>query len=159
MPNAARRWGGPRRRAWQPPAPPPSTVPPPTAPPPHIRFHSGGMASINSTVRDISGYAERRGPIDAQIKAARAQRDAEGRRRAAELTRSSIPPPSFDVLLLADTGDNLNAIASLLPYYDIDPPTVRVIGPALWGSPHARAEPALSTACYASPAPAALPTS
>jgi hypothetical protein len=116
------------------------------------------MASINSTVRDISGYAERRGPIDAQIKAARAQRDAEGRRRAAELTRSSIPPPSFDVLLLADTGDSLNAIASLLPYYDIDPPTVRVIGPALWGSAQARGDAALSGAWYAAPDPAARAT-
>jgi branched-chain amino acid transport system substrate-binding protein len=124
-------------------------------PPPDIRFHGGSMGSINSTVREISGYAGRRGPIDAQIKAARAQRDAEGRRRAAELTRSSIGPAPFDMLLLADTGDNLNAIASLLPYYDIDPPQVRVIGPALWGSPQARGDAALSGAWYAAPDPAA----
>ena len=128
------------------------------APPPTIRFHSGAMASMNATVRDLSGYAGRRGPIDAQIKAARAQRDADGRRRAEELTRTPVPPPSFNVLLLADSGDKLTALTSVLPYYDIDPANVRIIGPALWGSAQGRGDAALSGAWYAAPDPAARAT-
>ncbi|MCW3477938.1 penicillin-binding protein activator, partial [Limobrevibacterium gyesilva] len=122
-------------------------------PTPDIRTYSPGMASINAAVRDISGYASRRGPLDAQIRAARNRHDAEGRKQAAELSRQPIPPPPFDALLLADTGESLSAITSLLPYYDLDPPAVRVLGPALWAAPAARGGSSLSGAFYAAPDP------
>ena len=41
-------------------------------PPPDIRFHAPGMASINAVTRDLSGYATRRAPIDAQDQGRRA---------------------------------------------------------------------------------------
>jgi hypothetical protein len=124
-------------------------------PAPNIRTYSGGIGSIAPVVRDISDYANRRGPLDAQIKTARARHDAEGRRRAAELIRQPIPPPPFDALLLADSGDRLTAVTSLLPYYDLDEPAVRVLGPALWASPTARGDARLRGAYYAAPDPAA----
>ena len=102
---------------------------------PDIRFHSSGMASINATARDLSGYASRRGPIDAQIRAARALGTPEGRREAQSLARSVIPPPSFNALLLADTGEALAEVAAVLPYYDIDRSAVPMMGPALWAAP------------------------
>ncbi len=122
---------------------------------PDIHTVEGSMQAANVAVRDVSGYAARRGPIDAQIKAARAARTAEGRKEAAELSRKAIPPPPFDSLLLAATGDQLGQIASLLPYYDIDQPAVRVLGPALWANPAARGGAELTGAWYAAPDPAA----
>lgn len=116
---------------------------------------NGGMQAANVAVRALSGYASRRGPLDAQIKAARASHDANGRKEVAELTRRAIPPAPFDSLLLAATGDQLSQIASLLPYYDIDRPAVRVLGPALWANPTARGGADLSGAWYAAPDPAA----
>jgi branched-chain amino acid transport system substrate-binding protein len=124
-------------------------------PTPDIRTYAPGMSSINAVVRDISGYSERRGPLDAQIRAARNQHDAEGRKRAIELSRQPIAPPSFDGLLLADTGDALSTLTAMLPYYDLDPPTVRVLGPALWAAPGARGGAGLNGAWYAAPDPAA----
>jgi hypothetical protein len=123
-------------------------------PNPDIRFHNGSVAAINKTMRDISGYASRRGPLDAQIRTARAKRDAEGRRLAAELVKTPIPPAPIDVLVLADTGETLATLASLLPYYDLDPPAVQVIGPALWAAPQARGDARLPGAWYAAPDPA-----
>jgi hypothetical protein len=122
---------------------------------PEIRFHAGTTASINTTMREAANYAARRGPVDAQIRAARAARTAEGRRRAEELGRTPIPPAPMDALLLADTGERLGTIASLLPYYDLDPPAVRVLGPALWGAAAVRADADLSGAWFAAPDPAA----
>jgi ABC-type branched-subunit amino acid transport system substrate-binding protein len=122
-------------------------------PAPDIRTYSGGMSAANSVMRDISGYASRRGPIDAQIKAARERHDAEGRKQAAELARSAIPPAPFDALLLADTGDKLVQLTSLLPYYDLD--SVRVLGPALWAEPAARGGARIGGAWFAAPDPAA----
>lgn len=123
-------------------------------PEPFVVFHTGSTASINASVREVSGYASRRGPVDAQIRAARALGTAEGRRHAFELARTPIPPPSFDALLLSDSGDNLSTLASLLPYYDLDPPAIRVLGPAIWASANARRDASLLGAWYAAPDPA-----
>jgi hypothetical protein len=118
--------------------------------PPVIKMHPPGMAGITATTRDLSDYADRRGPIDAKVKAARALGTPEGRREAQELVKTPIPPPSFDTLLLADTGDELQEIASVLPYYDIDRSAVQIIGPALWADP-ASGSRAVKGAWYAAP--------
>ena len=120
-----------------------------------IRTADAGMQADNVAVRDLSGYASRRGPLDSQIRAARAKQTPEGRKEAAELVKKPIPPPPFDALLLAATGDELSQIASLLPYYDIDQPAVRVLGPALWANPAALGGAKLYGAWYAAPDPAA----
>jgi hypothetical protein len=105
-------------------------------------------------MRDISDYANRRGPLDAQIKAARALHTAEGRKKAAELVRQAIPPAPMDALLLADFGDMLHTLASLLPYYDLDPPGVRILGPAQWAAPDVVGEAPLTGAWFAAADPA-----
>jgi hypothetical protein len=119
-------------------------------PPPTIRMHPPGMAAITTSVRDLSDYANRRGPIDAKVKAARALGTPDGRRTAQELVKTPIPPPSFNVLLLADTGDNLQEIAAVLPYYDVDHSMVQIIGPALWADPASGSD-AVRGAWYAAP--------
>ena len=48
------------------------------AAPPNVRFYASGMPAINAAARDVSGYASRRGPIDAQMRAARALGHARG---------------------------------------------------------------------------------
>ncbi len=123
-------------------------------PAPDIRMHDGSNAGIQATLRALSDYADRRGPIDAKIREARDKHTAEGRKEAAELARTPIPPPPFDALLLADTGEKLAWAASFLSYYDIDPPDVRVLGPALWANPAARGGADLGGAWYAAPDPA-----
>ncbi len=123
-------------------------------PPPTIRLHAPGMASITSSIKDLSGYATRRGPIDAQIRAARDLGTPEGRRQAQDLAKTPIPPPSFNALLLADTRDDLAEIAAVLPYYDVDRSAVQIMGPALWASP-ASGSAAVQGAWYAAPDPAA----
>jgi hypothetical protein len=123
-------------------------------PPPDIRQYEPTMASINQTARDLSDFANRRGPIDAQIRAARAEGTPEGRRRAQELARQPIPPPPFDALLLGDVGEQLAEIAAVLPYYDIDASLVHILGPALWATAGSRGG-QIFGAWYAAPDPAA----
>jgi branched-chain amino acid transport system substrate-binding protein len=102
--------------------------------PPDIQMHGSSMGSVNQAARAVSDYANRRGPIDAQIRAARAENTPEGRARAQQLAREAIPPPPFDALLLGDTGSGLAEVAAVLPYYDVDASVVRFLGPALWAS-------------------------
>ncbi len=119
-----------------------------------VRYYGSGMNAINVATRDVSGYASRRGPIDAQIRAARALETPEGRKQAQELAKSSIPPPPFDTLLLADSGTPLAEIASLLPYYDVYASAVRILGPAQWGLPGSGGE-QFPGAWFAAPDPSA----
>lgn len=123
-------------------------------PPPDIRFHGHGMAAISSAARDLSAYEQRWGPVQQQIKEAKARHTPEGRREAERLTRTQIPPPPFDALLLGDTGDQLAELASVLPYYFIAPPAVQVMGPALWAAPSSLSS-QVRGAWFAAPDPAA----
>ncbi|MGH7106074.1 MAG: penicillin-binding protein activator, partial [Acetobacteraceae bacterium] len=124
-------------------------------PPPTIQTYSPGMASLNQAVRSLADYANRRGPIEARIRAARALETPAGRAEMRQLNQLPIPPPPFDALLLAATGTTLEEIGSLLPYYDITPNQVRVIGPILWQDPTVRRGTQLSGAWYPAPDPAA----
>lgn len=119
-------------------------------PAPAVYMHTTGMAAITAAVRELADYSNRRGPIDARIRALKANPTPEARREILELQRRPIPPPPFDVLLLADTGEALQEIAAMLPYYDIDRSSVQVIGPALWADRSSGAA-ALPGAWYAAP--------
>jgi branched-chain amino acid transport system substrate-binding protein len=124
-------------------------------PSPNVRFYGRGMPAINAAARDVSEYATRRGPIDAQIREARALGTPEGRRQAQDLAKTGIAPPSFSALLLADTGGEvLSEIAAVLPYYDVDRSAVKIMGPALWASPSSGSG-QFPGAWYAAPDPAA----
>ncbi len=124
-------------------------------PAPNLVTYSGsGMAAVSAGVRDVSGYAGRRGVLDAEIRSARAKLSAEGRHEAAEIAKRAVPPPNFDALLLADTGDALAEIASLLAYYDLDRGSVQIFGPALWANPASQSG-QLPGALFAQPEPAA----
>ncbi len=120
----------------------------------NVHYYGAGMSAITAAARDVSGYASRRGPLDAQIRAARALETPEGRKQAQDLSRQSVPPPPFDALLLADSGTPLAEIASLLPYYDVYAGAVRILGPAQWGLPGSGAG-AFPGAWYAAPDPTA----
>ncbi len=125
------------------------------APAPDIRFHGDGNAAIAQAMRDVSDYANRRGPIDAKIKADKELHTAQGRGDAADQQRRTVPPPPFDALLLADTGEKLAWLSTFLTYYDIDSSSVRLMGPALWAQPSTRAGASVGGAWYAAPDPAA----
>lgn len=125
------------------------------AAPPAIRRYGASMTAMNGAVRDLSGFTDRRAPVEADLKAARAQRDADGHRTNPDATPRDVPPAPFDTLLLAATGDPLAQITALLPYYDINQPAVRVLGPVLWAAPAARGGADLVGAWYAAPDPAA----
>ena len=122
---------------------------------PNVRYYSPGMPAINAATRDVSDYADRRGPIDAKMRAARLLGTPEGRHEAQELAKSGVPPAPFSALLLADTSsESLAEIASLLPYYDVDRSSVQILGPALWASSSSGSG-QFPGAWYAAPDPAA----
>ena len=119
-------------------------------------YAPGSFSSMNDALRSLSDYAGRRGPIDAQIKQLRSSHTVAGRQEAARLARSPIPPAPFGALLVAETGSGLGELASLMPYYDVNPGPVLVLGPGLWAvDPGAVSAAGFNGALFAAPDPAA----
>ncbi|WP_284944859.1 penicillin-binding protein activator [Acidisoma cladoniae] len=119
-------------------------------------YSAGSFSSMNGALRSLSDYASRRGPIDAQIKQLRTAHTAAGRQQAARLERQGVPPAPFTALLVAESAAGLGELSSLLPYYDVNPGPVLILGPGLWaGNPGAIAAAGFSGALYAAPDPAA----
>jgi branched-chain amino acid transport system substrate-binding protein len=121
-------------------------------PDPRVVRPANGFGPISDALKDVSGYATRRGAIEADQRTARASRDQDTRRQAAEIGRRPVPPPPVDALLLGVTGDLLGQVVPLLAGYDIGPDQVRVLGPATWAREAAR-QPGLAGAWYAAPDP------
>jgi len=61
----------------------------------------------------------------------------------------------FDALLLVAGGEVLISIAALLPFYDIDPKKIRMLGTGQWDVLGLGAEPALIDGWFAAPSPIA----
>ena len=60
----------------------------------------------------------------------------------------------YQALVLGEAGQRLRAIASLLPFYDIDPAQVHLIGTPAWEDQSLAGEPGLVGAWFAAPDPA-----
>ncbi len=117
------------------------------------RYPNGRAAELDGALRDVSDYANRRGPADVADPNAPAAADPLAD-APPPLPPPPIPPPPFDALLLAENGPALRAIAARLPAYDVRPPDVQVIGPATWARDASNLA-GLSGAWYAAPDPAA----
>ncbi|SVC84795.1 uncharacterized protein METZ01_LOCUS337649, partial [marine metagenome] len=59
---------------------------------------------------------------------------------------------ALECLLIASGGDQLRAIATRLPYYDVNMASLQLLGTALWQSDRIGKEPALRGGWFASPA-------
>lgn len=123
-------------------------------PPPTVDFHEPGMASIQSSARILADFIDRRGPIEAKIRRDREIGTPEALNDARLLGSRPIPPPPFNVLLLADTGVALGEVQSMLAYYDVNASQVQIIGPASWANPVSGSL-QVPGAWYAAPDPAA----
>ena len=123
-------------------------------PEPRVVRTGGSFASLNDALKDASGFASRRGQVEAEQRAARARNDADGRRDAEEIGRRTPAPPPMDALFLGVQGEPLGQAVPMLAFYDVAPNQVRVLGPATWARDAAR-QPGLAGALYAAPDPAA----
>lgn len=121
-----------------------------------VTYAAGSFGAMNTSLRSLSQYSSRRGPIDARIKALRGSHTVAARQEAAKLARQPIPPAPFNALMVAETGSGLGELASLMPYYDVNPGPVLILGPGLWAAdPAAVAHAGFKGALYAAPDPAA----
>ena len=119
----------------------------------HVEFYDPQAVDFTDPVKRIANYAPRRARL-AQQKAELEARGDEVARRALQRIEGLVTAAGglpYDALLIADGGKRLQAIAALLPYYDVDPASVRMLGTGQWDEPGQGAEPALVGGWFAAP--------
>jgi branched-chain amino acid transport system substrate-binding protein len=106
-------------------------------------------------VRRLASFDERRAALArtrAQLQAAGDEASRQALQRLAG--RDTAGDLAFDAVMLPDGDGQLKAVASLLPYFDIDPGKVHFLGTGLWDDPGLGTEPALVGGWFAAPPPA-----
>ena len=117
-----------------------------------VEYYPADAAEIELQVRRLARYDERQAALRAHRLALEAR--ADGDPEAAVERPRAIGRLDYDAVILPEGGPSLRSIASLLPYYDVDPNAVRFIGTYLWYEPGLGREPALVGGWYAGPPPA-----
>ena len=121
-----------------------------------VRTYASDGSDAADVVRDLAEYDRRARALKDERATLVRKNDAAARRRLRRLeTLDTLGELPFDALLLADGGARLQQVAPLLPYYDIDPAKIRVLGTGLWEDPATLGEPALEGGWFAGPDPAA----
>ena len=121
-----------------------------------VREYAPDASDAADVVRDLAEYDRRARELRDERRALARQGDAAARRRLKRLeTLDTLGELPFDALLLADGGARLRQVAPLLPFYDIDPAEIRVLGTGLWDDPATLGEPALVGGWFAGPDAAA----
>lgn len=113
--------------------------------------------SMIEAVKRLGDYDTRRAALLAQRKQLAAQGDEVAKLALRRLEgRETLGDVEFDAVLVPETGEQVKALAPLLPYYEVDIRRVKVLGIDDWSSRSLRREPALKGAWYAGPPPDAL---
>ncbi len=121
-----------------------------------VQFYDPNTTDFTAAVRAMANYGPRRQALLGQRKKLKGREDDVSKRALKRLERlQTIGDLPFEALLLADGGKRLQAIAALLPFYDIDPAKVRMLGTGQWDMPGLGAEPALVGGWFAAPSPTA----
>ncbi len=120
------------------------------------RYYDPSAQDFTDVIREFADYDARRQALLDQRKQLEAQGDEISKSALKRLENlQTIGDLPFEALLVADGGKRLLSVAALLPFYDIDPGTVRMLGTGQWDEPGIGAEPALIGGWYAAPPPSA----
>ena len=120
------------------------------------QFYDPSAGDFTDVVRTLADYDERRKALLKQREELEKNDDEVSKLALKRLENlQTIGDLPFDALLIADGGKRLQSVAALLPFYDIDPSKVRMLGTGQWDVPGLGAEPALLGGWYAAPDPGA----
>jgi len=121
-----------------------------------VKYYDPLAEDYTSVVRELANYGSRRGALVYQRKELKARGDEIAQRALKRLQkRQTLGNLPFDALLLPAGGKRLQAIAALLPFFDIDPSKIKMLGTGQWDASRLGAEPALLGGWFAAPPPTA----
>jgi branched-chain amino acid transport system substrate-binding protein len=121
-----------------------------------VEFYDSGAGDLTGVVRRLAGFDARNSALEAQKRQLEAQGDEASRQALRRLAgHETLGEADFDAIMIPESEGKLKAIAPLLPYYDVDPAKVKLLGTGLWDEPDLGREPALVGGWFAAPPPEA----
>lgn len=107
-------------------------------------------------VKRLAKYDERRQETRREVQYLRSLRDDLTNEIAARLEEAEVMEGvEFDAVIVPEGGALMRTLGPLLPYYEIDPNRVKLLGTGLWNNPALLGEPPLQGAWFAAPDPEA----
>lgn len=120
-----------------------------------VEFYDPQASDFSDPVKSIANYDARRQALEDQRRTLEANGDEVSALALKRLENlQTLGPAPFDALLVADGGKRLVAVGAMLPFYDIDPKKVKILGTGQWDDQGLGGEPALVGGWYAAPDPA-----
>ncbi|MGH6945626.1 MAG: penicillin-binding protein activator [Geminicoccaceae bacterium] len=119
-------------------------------------FYPAGRADPSGVVRQVAAYDQRHAALETERQRLQQQEDDPQAKQELEhlKTLDTLGPPPFDAVLLADGGNRLRSVASLLTFFDVDPSNARFLGTMRWqDDPRVLEEPALQGGWFAAAPP------
>jgi branched-chain amino acid transport system substrate-binding protein len=122
-------------------------------------FYPSDQADPSAVVRQIAAYDQRKAALERERARLEQLPDDDPARRALQRLKilDTLGAPPFDAILIADGGDRLRSVASLLTFFDVDPAAIRFLGTMRWqDDPRVLQEAALQRGWFAASAPDSL---
>jgi hypothetical protein len=117
-----------------------------------VAFYDPSGADLNAVVRELANFDQRRADLEEQ-KAKLKGKEDEASLLAFERLEllDTVGEVGFDAILLPEQGVRLTQSASLLPFFDIDPERVQLLGTMLWNAPGLGREPVMVGGLFPAP--------
>ncbi len=115
-------------------------------------FYPSGAIDQSGPVRDFADFATRAPAPELQRAVLEGRTDELARQARAELDLAlAVGWLGYDAVLVPDAGQSLRSVAAMLPFFDVVPPDVQILGTAAWDEPRSLVEPGLAGAWFAAP--------
>lgn len=119
-----------------------------------VERFSGETNDAAEAVKRLGSYEDRQEALAERLAELEELETPEAIEERAQLeVLDTLGDVEFDAILLPLGGQSLLSVAPLLPYFDINPQVVRVLGTGLWDDVGLGREPALIGGWFAAPAP------
>jgi len=127
----------------------------------NVAYYDPSGSDLNAVVRQLANFDQRKSDLEEQIAELEegligpdGEEDEEVLAEIEQLElRETIGEVEFDAVLVPEQGVRLTQAATLLPFFDVDPSDVQLLGTMLWNAPGLGREPALLGGLYPAPPP------
>jgi len=118
-----------------------------------VGYYDPAATDFSEQARALTDYDQRREALMRQMAELEGKTDDISKQALERLqVLDTVGDPPFDAVLLPDAGQNLRTLSSLLSFYDVDQPNVRILGLRAWDeTPEIAAEQSLQGAWFSAP--------
>lgn len=111
-------------------------------------------ADMRPVVEAFTDYQARKAALTQVVADLQTRSDTASKQALRQLKgRETYGDPPYDAALIVEGGRRMGIIGPLLPYYDVDPKLVQLLGTGIWDDRSLRREPTLQGAWFASADP------